>query len=101
LVASLLVVDPRARPTAEAVFKTPWMTENPRDQHIPGFSATWQKYALKRKFKSAVLAVLADHRFQDAMDGPLSSQITPPSRHANSEPTPPTSAEPMEYRSTF
>mmetsp|Transcript_26442 Transcript_26442/g.81347 ORF Transcript_26442/g.81347 Transcript_26442/m.81347 type:complete len:100 (+) Transcript_26442:1305-1604(+) len=30
--------------------------------HIPSFSANWRRYKLKRKFKSAVLAVVAERR---------------------------------------
>jgi serine/threonine protein kinase len=99
-VSLLLATDPQKRPTAEDVFKAPWMTQDPCDKHIPGFSATWQKYKLRRKFKSAVLAVLAEHRFQDHVptDG-LDQQITPPSRLSSGDGTA-ESQDPLAYRST-
>mmetsp|Transcript_9455 Transcript_9455/g.28631 ORF Transcript_9455/g.28631 Transcript_9455/m.28631 type:complete len:288 (-) Transcript_9455:93-956(-) len=63
LVRRLLVLDPARRPSAEAVFEDTWMRgDATASHHIPSFSANWRRYKLKRKFKSAVLAVVAERR---------------------------------------
>ena len=54
--------DPQLRPSAEKVFEDPWLRDPTCDVHIPSFSANWRKYRLKRKFKAAVLALVARDR---------------------------------------
>ena len=44
------------------VFEDPWLRDPTCDVHIPSFSANWRKYRLKRKFKAAVLALVARDR---------------------------------------
>ena len=62
LIRKLLVLDPQLRPSAEKVFEDPWLRDPTCDVHIPSFSANWRKYRLKRKFKAAVLALVARDR---------------------------------------
>ena len=62
LIRKLLVLDPQLRPSAEKVFEDPWLRDPTCDVHIPSFSANWRKYRLKRKFKVAVLALVARDR---------------------------------------
>ena len=56
------MLDPQLRPSAEKVFEDPWLRDPTCDVHIPSFSANWRKYRLKRKFKAAVLALVARDR---------------------------------------
>ena len=58
----MLDLDPQLRPSAEKVFEDPWLRDPTCDVHIPSFSANWRKYRLKRKFKAAVLALVARDR---------------------------------------
>lgn len=66
------MLKPQLRPSAEKVFEDPWLRDPTCDVHIPSFSANWRKYRLKRKFKAAVLALVAERRM-------LSMTFTPES----------------------
>jgi len=64
LIAALLTVDAKKRCTAEGVFASPWISADAeaRNVHIPHFVANMKKYNLRRKFKGAVLGVMAERR---------------------------------------
>ena len=64
LVSSLLHVDVATRCTAEGVFAAPWIKDDAEAAqiHLPHFCANMKKYNLRRKFKGAVLGVIAERR---------------------------------------
>ena len=64
LVKALLTVDPTKRITSEGVFEHPWIKTDSEalSKHLPHFSDNMKKYNLRRKFKGAVLGIMAKTR---------------------------------------
>ncbi|KAH8093638.1 serine/threonine kinase [Aureococcus anophagefferens] len=64
LVTACLTVDPEKRVTCEGVFKSAWMANDATASalHIGHFSDNMKKYNLRRKFKGAVLGIMAGRR---------------------------------------
>ena len=64
LVDRLLTVDVEKRATADDVFNHPWMAADARVRkvHLPHFCANRRRYSMRRKFKAAVIAVIAERR---------------------------------------
>jgi len=64
LVSSLLTVDPAKLCTSAGVFESEWYKADPAalQLHIPHFSDNMRKYNLRRKFKGAVLGIMANRR---------------------------------------
>ena len=64
LVDQLLCVCVEKRATADDVFAHPWMAADARVRqvHLPHFCANRRRYSMRRKFKAAVHAVIAERR---------------------------------------
>jgi serine/threonine protein kinase len=64
LVKALLTVDPAKRITSEGVFEHPWIKADKEalGKHLPHFSDNLKKYNLRRKFKGAILGIMAERR---------------------------------------
>lgn len=64
IVRSLLTVDPKKRVTCEGVFESAWMKKDAEAMklHLPHFADNMKKYNLRRKFKGAVLGIMAKTR---------------------------------------
>ena len=64
LVTACLTVDPAKRINCEGVFKSTWMASDTvaSSLHIAHFSDNMRKYNLRRKFKGAVLGIMAGRR---------------------------------------
>ena len=64
MVDRLLTVDVEKRATADDVFNHPWMAADARVRkvHLPHFCANRRRYSMRRKFKAAVIAVIAERR---------------------------------------
>jgi len=64
LVDQLLCVCVEKRATADDVFAHPWMASDlrVRQVHLPHFCANRRRYSMRRKFKAAVHAVIAERR---------------------------------------
>jgi len=78
LVTACLTVDPEKRVTCEGVFESAWMANDATASalHIGHFSDNMKKYNLRRKFKGAVLGIMAGRRVSAMFKA--SPDLTPP-----------------------
>uniref|UniRef100_A0A7S3JQ70 Protein kinase domain-containing protein n=1 Tax=Aureoumbra lagunensis TaxID=44058 RepID=A0A7S3JQ70_9STRA len=88
LVSRLLTVDVKKRISASQVFEHPWMkTAQVSKLHIPYFSDNLKTYNLRRKFKSAILGVIAEKRFAKKVTLDDNNHTARPSCNTNNQPT--------------
>lgn len=68
LVEHLLCTDPDARYTPQQVFAHPWMSGQAPDKELSATQEELRKFNAKRRWKSAILTVVATNRFKTMMD---------------------------------
>ncbi len=68
LVSHLLCTDPDLRYTPEQVFDHPWMKGHAADKPLTAAQEELRKFNAKRRWKSAILTVVAANKFKTMMD---------------------------------
>lgn len=68
LVSHLLCTDPEVRYTPKQVFEHPWMKGHAPDKALDMAQEELRKFNAKRRWKSAILTVVATNRFKTMLD---------------------------------
>ena len=68
MVSHLLCTDPDLRYTPAQVFAHPWMSGQAPDKELSMTQEELRKFNAKRRWKSAILTVVATNRFKTMLD---------------------------------
>lgn len=83
LVTHLLETDPDLRYTPTQVFAHPWMQGQAPDKELLSTQEELRKFNAKRRWKSAILTVVATNRFKTMMDMKKLRDAKPPRKARN------------------
>ena len=68
MISNLLKTDPGERYTPEQVFDHPWMKGTAPDVQLDAAQAELRKFNAKRRWKGAILTVIASNRIKTMLD---------------------------------